>query len=153
MGLPILKARKRLQIRSGNEQHRTAEFDEADRFGAFLGFQWAWRCNERRNAGTLIYLKDASPFAQENSESNTLKKIYKSHTPKEILSIPTFTMAKGHGFNFKEFDPDKFERVVEIYNAWGSSEFTKKEGNTCPIRSKDKNGYKKMPRDLSRRHF
>jgi hypothetical protein len=37
------------------------------------------------------------------------------------------------GFDFKNFDPE-FERVVEIYNAWGSSECTAEEGNTRPIR-------------------
>jgi len=48
-------------------------------------------------------------------------------------------MAKGIEYNFDDFNPD-FERVVEIYNAWGSSEKTKKEGNTLPITSKSKSG-------------
>ena len=30
-------------------------------------------------------------------------------------------MGKGLQYDFKDFNPD-FERVVEIYNAWGSSE-------------------------------
>jgi hypothetical protein len=68
-----------------------------------------------------------------------LKKIYKSFSPKELISIPSFTMGKGFEFNFKEFNPD-FERVVEIYNAWGSSECSKKEGNERPIHSTGKTG-------------
>jgi hypothetical protein len=48
-------------------------------------------------------------------------------------------MAKGIGTNFSDFCPD-FERVVEIYNAWGSSECTEKEGNLHPITSSDKEG-------------
>ena len=43
-------------------------------------------------------------------------------------------MGKGEEYDFENFDPD-FERVVEIYNAWGSSEITKKEGNSTPIHS------------------
>ena len=45
-------------------------------------------------------------------------------------------MAKGMETNFKEFDPD-FERVVEIYNCWGSSECLGKEGNLRPITAKN----------------
>ncbi len=41
-------------------------------------------------------------------------------------------MAKGHQYDFKEFYPE-YERVVEIYNAWGCSECTKAEGNKRPI--------------------
>jgi hypothetical protein len=41
-------------------------------------------------------------------------------------------MGKGSQFNFAEFYPET-ERVVEIYNAWGSSERSKKEGNPFPI--------------------
>ena len=48
-------------------------------------------------------------------------------------------MAKGFEYNFDNFDPD-FERVVQIYNSWGSSECTSKEGNLAPIRSDDKKG-------------
>jgi hypothetical protein len=48
-------------------------------------------------------------------------------------------MAKGFECNFDEFTPE-YERVVEIYNAWGSSECTKKEGNLRPITSEDPKG-------------
>ena len=50
-------------------------------------------------------------------------------------------MGKGFSFNFESHNPD-FERVVEIYNAWGSSECTKKEGNPLPITAHGKNGVK-----------
>ncbi|MBM3198727.1 MAG: DUF3604 domain-containing protein, partial [Chlamydiae bacterium] len=60
-------------------------------------------------------------------------------SPKELLSIPSFSMAKKFGCNFSDFQPD-FERVVEIYNAWGSSECSKKEGNPRPISTTTKKG-------------
>lgn len=117
------------------------DFNEDERFTGFLGFQWA---GDAGNEGVrqIIYTKDNKPILRKKeAKNNTLSKIYKSHSPKDIISIPTFTMGKGAEFNFDDFNPD-FERVVEIYNAWGSSEQTKKEGNPIPISSTSPSGYK-----------
>lgn len=111
-----------------------ADFNEADRFTTFLGFQWE---GEPKSEGlrTIIYSKDSKPILRKKELKNSsLKKIYKSFSPKELISIPSFTMAKGVEYDFQDFDPD-FERVVEIYNAWGCSERAAKEGNPFPIRS------------------
>lgn len=116
-----------------------ADFDEGERFTTFLGFQWQ---GEPKTEGTrlLIYSKDNKAILrQKDLKSNSLKKIYKSFSPKELLAIPCFTMAKGAEYHFDNFDPD-YERVVEIYNAWGSNEMTKKEGNPRPI-SASSSGY------------
>lgn len=116
-----------------------AEFDEADRFATFLGFQWFGAQGEE-GLRQIVYLKDNKQLLhKKDPKYSTLKKIYKSFSPKEILSIPCFTMGKGFEYDFKNFDPD-FERVVEIYNSWGSSEATKKEGNELYITSKGKQG-------------
>jgi hypothetical protein len=115
------------------------EFDEADRFATFLGFQWAGAKAEE-GLRQIVYMKDGKQLLhRKDPKYSTLKKIYKSFSPKEILSIPSFTMGKGFEYDFKNYDPD-FERVVEIYNSWGSSECTKKEGNDLYITSKGKNG-------------
>lgn len=111
-----------------------ADFDEAERFTTFLGFQWQ---GEPKSEGLrlMVYSKDNKAILRKKELKNSsLKKIYKSFSPKELISIPSFTMAKGLDYNFDQFDPD-FERVVEIYNAWGSSEMSNKEGNPRPIRS------------------
>lgn len=109
-----------------------ADFCEEDRFISLLGFQYVGE-PAKEGVRQLIYSKDGKPLLrQQDSKSNTLGKIYKSHTPKDLISIPCFTMAKGYHFNFEDYQPE-FERVVEIYNAWGSSECTKKEGNLFPI--------------------
>lgn len=116
-----------------------AEFDEEERFTTFLGMQWAGTAGEE-GVRQLLFNKDNRVIVRrKDPKYNTLKKIYKSFNPKEIISIPTFTMGKGFEFNFKAFQPE-FERVVEIYNAWGSSECVAKEGNTRPIQSKAKKG-------------
>lgn len=117
-----------------------ADFDEDERFTAFLGFQWPGDAKTEGNR-LILYTKDNKPLPRKkDAKYSTLKKLYKSHSPKEIISIPSFTMAKGIEYNFDQFDPE-YERVVEIYNAWGSSENTKKEGNPFPISCTDSSGY------------
>jgi len=118
---------------------QVAEFNEDYRFTTFLGFQWF---NEAPEEGLrhILFSKDNRPILRKkDAKTNSLKKIYKSHTTKEILSIPSFTMGKGFETTFIDYDPD-YERVVEIYNAWGSSECTVKEGNLRPIATDGKKG-------------
>lgn len=111
---------------------QVAEFNEDDRFVAMLGFQWQ---GEQKVEGLrhFLYSKDAKPILRrKDTKSNSLKKIYKTNNPKEMLAMPTFTMAKSISYDFADFNQE-FERVAEIYNAWGSSECTAKEGNPRPI--------------------
>lgn len=118
-----------------------AEFNEEDRFITFLGMQWAGSPGSE-GLRQIIYTKDAKPILrQKESKASSLKKIYKSHLPKDFISIPSMTMSSRVFFNFEEFTPT-YEKVVEIYNAWGSSECTTAEGNLRPISSKSKNGMK-----------
>lgn len=118
-----------------------AEFNEDDRFTTFLGMQWAGAPSEE-GLRQIIYTKDSKPILRrKESKGSHLKKIYNSHTPKDFISIPMFTMGSETCYDFENFVPD-YEKVVEIYNAWGSSECTKAEGNPRPISSKSKKGMK-----------
>ncbi len=120
---------------------QVAEFNEDGRFTTFLGFQWF---GDESDEGLrhLVYLKDNKPILRKkDSKYNILKKIYKSHTPKELFSIPCFSMGKKFETTFQDFTPE-YERVVEIYNAWGSSECTEAEGNPRPIKATEKSGVK-----------
>jgi len=118
-----------------------ASFNEEDRFVAMLGLQWQGE-SPSEGIRQLIYTKDGKPILRSSDvKSNALKKIYRSILPKDLLSIPSFTMGKGVGYDFADFTPE-FERVVEIYNAWGSSECTEAEGNPRPICHEGKKGIK-----------
>ncbi|MFQ5729588.1 MAG: DUF3604 domain-containing protein [Waddliaceae bacterium] len=118
-----------------------ADFNESDRFTTFLGFQWQGKA-KTEGLRQFIYSKENKQLLRyKDTKNNSLKKIYKTFTPKDILSIPSFTMGKGMEFDFEDFNPE-FERVVEIYNSWGSSECTKKEGNPRPIKGPAKTGIK-----------
>jgi len=118
---------------------QTAEFNEDHRFNTFLGCQFLGDGPEEGLREVIFFKENKQITRKKDSKTSNLKKFYKAFSPKEILSIPSFTMAKGYQTNFKDFDPN-FERVVEIYNAWGSSECTAKEGNLRPIRSTAKSG-------------
>lgn len=121
-----------------------AEFDETDRFTTLLGFQWEGK-SPAEGLRQLIYAKDNKPILRKKDQKyDAIKKIYRSFSPKELLSIPSFTMGKGIGYDFNAYEP-QFERIAEIYNAWGSSECTKKEGNTRPISSPNKKGIQEYP--------
>lgn len=116
---------------------QVAEFNEEQRFCTFLGFQYPAEEGLRQ----IIYFKDQKPLLRKkDAKSNLLPKVYKSLGPKEAFAIPSFTMAKGVSTDFSKFDPE-LDKVVEIYNAWGSSECTAKEGNPRPIRSTTKKGF------------
>ena len=124
--------------------NQIAEFNEEDRFATYAGFQWQGAPGSE-GLRQIIHLKDNKPLLRsKDAKSNHLKKIYKSYTTKDLISIPTFTMAKGYHFDFKEHDPEH-EPVVEIYNSWGSSECTAKEGNPRPIKAKGRKGISEEP--------
>ncbi|MEX1012199.1 MAG: DUF3604 domain-containing protein [Waddliaceae bacterium] len=120
-------------------QQNISEFDEGERFVTFQGFQWVGKPKEE-GVRQFLHAKDSRQLIRyDEGKGQSLKKIYKGFAPKECISIPTFTMAKGFEYDFKDFNPE-FERVVEIYNAWGSSETTAKSGNSFPIHNKKKTG-------------
>ncbi len=116
-----------------------SEFDENDRFTTFLGFQWEGVPGSEGIRQIIFAKEGKSILRRKDAKYTSLSKLYKSVTPKEIISIPCFTMGDKHHYNFKAYDPE-FERVVEIYNAWGSSECTVKEGNPLPIDYEGKKG-------------
>ena len=121
-----------------------AEFDEEDRFAALLGQQYLGKPKDE-GLRTFVYTKDERPIIrQKDVKTSSLKKVYKTVSPKELISIPTFTMASCSSFDFDEFCPE-FERVAEIYNSWGCSERTAKDGNPFPIKPQSKKGAREAP--------
>jgi hypothetical protein len=114
-----------------------AEFDEDHRFVIFSGFQYL---GDEAGEGLrqIVYLKDGKPILRKKeSKTGSFKKLTKIVNPKETIAVPMFSMAKKCPTDFSAFDPD-LEKVVEIYNAWGSSEMSAKEGNRYPIEAKSK---------------
>lgn len=115
---------------------QVAEFNEIQRFSTFLGFQYPSEVGLKQ----IVYFKDQKPLLrQKDAKSNMLTKVYKLVGQKEGVAVSLSPMAKGYETDFTSFDSE-MDRVVEIYNAWGSSECTAKEGNSRPIKSSSKKG-------------
>jgi hypothetical protein len=118
-----------------------AEFNEDERFSCLLGFQWVGASPEE-GLRQIIYSKDNKPLLRmAEMKSNALSKIYRSHTPKDLISIPQFSMGSDTVYDFSTWSAE-YEKVVEIYNAWGSSETTADGscGNATPIAHEGKKG-------------
>lgn len=113
---------------------QVGEFNEEDRFSAFLGFQWVGSAIKEGIRQVIYSKENRSLCRSDDIKTNSLKKLYKSLTPKESLCIPSFTMSPQFGFDFQEWDPE-FDRLVEIYNSWGCNECTHAEGNLFPLSS------------------
>jgi hypothetical protein len=121
-----------------------AEFDEEDRFAVLLGQQY---CGDPKTEGlrTFVYTKDERPIVRrKDAKTSSLKKVYKTFSAKELISIPTFAMSSCIPYDFNELSPE-FERVAEIYNSWGCSERVAKEGNLFPIKAESKKGVREAP--------
>lgn len=118
-----------------NIVQQVGEFNEEDRFVALLGSQWV---GEKKEEGVrqFIHTKEVrSMIRKKDTKTNSLKKIYKVFQSKDLLSIPSFTMGENTSYCFEDYHPE-FERVAEIYNAWGASECLSKHGNPRPIGGK-----------------
>ncbi len=110
-----------------------ADFNEEDRFVVLSGMQYV---GDPQTEGVrhILHAKEVkSHNKHKDCKHTSLSKMYKNVSGHEVLSIPCFTASKRFGFNFDQFYPE-VERVVEIYNAWGSSECTQEEGNLFPIK-------------------
>lgn len=110
----------------------TTEFNEEDRFVTMVGMQWFSDASDE-GIRQFIFAKDNRPILRKKETKwNTLKKIYKTHAPKEMISIPILSSLKGVSSDFSSFAPE-YERVVEIYSGFGSTESLAKEGNEFPF--------------------
>ena len=78
-----------------------AEFNEDERFVAILGFQWM---GEPKTEGLrhFLYTKDAKPILRrKDTKNNSLKKIYKTHNPKDVICDTFLYHGKIDAFRFR----------------------------------------------------
>ncbi|WP_194844346.1 DUF3604 domain-containing protein [Candidatus Clavichlamydia salmonicola] len=114
-------------------QQNINDFNEEERFITLPGMQYKGDAG-KEGLRQIVYMKEGKPILRKKDpKSSSLAKIYKNASPKELFSIPILSMAKGHHFDFEEFNSD-FERIVEIYGMWGCSENLISEKNPYPIK-------------------
>lgn len=109
--------------------------NEAERFSALLGFQWT--DIEEKELFHILYAKDNKALLRaKDLKHSTVENICTHHSAKELCMIPSFSIYPEFSNSLMKANP-AFTPVVEIYNAWGSSECLLKEGNTHPIQCGD----------------
>jgi hypothetical protein len=114
-------------------------FNQPERFVTFLGYEWAWNSDADADHGhrNVLFLHDDMPLVSSSWQgSNTPPALFDvlrrlSRTGGDILSIPHHP-ARLQGriwCNWETLDP-RFERLIEVYSGWGSSEHA---GEPFPI--------------------
>ena len=67
------------------------EFNEDFRFSTFLGFQFEGE-GSSEGLRQIIYFKENKPIIRKkDAKTSSLEKLYKTLSPKDVLSIPSFT--------------------------------------------------------------
>ena len=111
------------------------ECNQPGRFVTFLGYEWD---ASRYGYGhmNVYYLNDGQPvFTSEDPHSNTPEKLFACLRDKNALVIvhhPAATRGGWFTTDWDHFNP-QLEKLIEIYSIWGSSECSRRDGNTHPI--------------------
>jgi hypothetical protein len=104
---------------------------QPERFVTFLAYEWAWNSDADADHGhrNILFLQDDMPLISSNWQGshtpphlfNILHKL--SRTGTDILSIPHHParLSSRIWYDWDTLDP-RFERLIEIYSGWGSSE-------------------------------
>lgn len=114
----------------------TNDYNEPGRFATLLGQEWT---NHKFGHRNVYYRGDNGPAVRSNdSDCNTLEKLWKkldSHPELDTIAIPHHSANTVMGVDWSQGWNPKYEKAVEMYSCWGSSECHKDDGNIRPIRA------------------
>lgn len=119
----------------------TNDFNTPGRFVTLQGQEWTHHNKEFGAPGhrNIYYRGNKGPAIRSNDPAcNTLDKLWKfldSLNGIEALAIPHHSANEIMGVDWSLGWNPKYEKAVEIYSVWGSSEKARENGNTRPIRS------------------
>ena len=71
----------------------------------FHGVQWAGAAHKEGIQANCPFKEAKQLLSKKESKITSIDKLYKSATPKELISIPCFTMGKGFEYDFKNLGP------------------------------------------------
>jgi hypothetical protein len=113
----------------------TNDYNEPGKFATLIGMEWTQSRDGHRN---IYYRDDNGPVFRSNDEQyDSLEKLWRGldaiSPQKEVIAIPHHTAAQTMGCNWDLGWNPKFEKAIEIYSIWGSSENHADDGNTRPI--------------------
>lgn len=113
----------------------TNEYNEPGRFATLLGQEWT---NHRYGHRNIYYRGGNGPALRSNDpDCDTLEKLWlklDSAAGIEAVAVPHHTANKIMGADWSLGWNPKYEKAVEIYSCWGSSECRGEDGNPRPIR-------------------
>lgn len=112
----------------------TNDFNEPDRFVTLVGQEWTNHTPGHRN---VYYRADHGPILRSTDpDCNTLEKLWArlDEVPHlEPIAIPHHSANKTMGVDWELGWNPTYEKAVEVYSVWGSSECHADDGNTRPI--------------------
>ena len=110
----------------------TNDFNQPGRFATLVGQEWTKHNPGHRN----VYYRGASgPILRcTDPKYNALDKLWQALETHEAIAIPHHTANKVMGVDWNAGWNPRFEKAVEIYSVWGSSELPEHKGNTRPLR-------------------
>ena len=119
----------------------TNDLNEPDRFATLVGQEWTNHNPEVGAPGhrNIYYRGDHGPVLRSDDPAcNTLAKLWQQLDALEgieALAIPHHSANVVMGVDWSQGWNPKYEKAVEIYSVWGSSEKPASAGNPRPIRS------------------
>ncbi len=119
----------------------TNDFNEAGRFATLVGQEWTHHLKGGGAPGHRnIYVRGAQAPALRatDADCNTLEKLWQrlDELPAgEAIAIPHHTSNVVMGVDWEQGWNPRYEKAVEVYSVWGSSERAGAVGNPRPIRS------------------
>ncbi len=119
----------------------TDHYNRPHRFVTLHGQEWTHHLEEGGAPGhrNVYFRKAGGPALRcTDKDCNSLEKLWKKLCKNRHLdpvAIPHHTSNTVMGVDWEQGWNAEFEKAVEIYSVWGSSELPEKSGNTRPIRS------------------
>ncbi len=118
--------------------HRTCravrQWDDAGRFVALLGYEWAkWRRNGDGDRNVYYRHDDRPMYRSDDGEYATPSELFRALEGETAIVIPHHPAHAGNFCDWKDHDP-VCERLVEIYQMRGSYECSAEDGNPLPER-------------------
>lgn len=115
----------------------TNDFNVSGRFVTLIGQEWTNHSEGHRN----VYVRgDKAPvFRSDDPAYSTLPKLWRAldelkTSGEDVLLIPHHTSNVAMGCDWSKGWNPEYEKVVEIYSLWGSSECHADDGNLFPLR-------------------
>jgi Protein of unknown function (DUF3604) len=111
----------------------TNDYNEDGRFATLVGQEWT---NSELGHRNVYYRGAGGPVLRsDDPDCNTLDKLWHALEGLEALAIPHHSASHAMGVDWSLGWNPEFEKAVEIYSVWGSSENSAAAGNPRPIRA------------------